>query len=250
MPPRHLAISPLTHGFSSRQTFKPIYFSGCCVWRIAQGTTQSLPRSSTTVRHAGTISPASAINAPLNVSPSHLELYNSLDALKRDAANYTNLSRCQLTLKGLELGDPVVRVALLGIGNARQAKNLARILIADPLAEEESWEKSLENGLDDGRAILLRYRFGARGNAATSPLTSEQLRRTSRDASVQPSSQHPSYDLANPSETQFGSIDIDVERERCRLGCCEETAERHTRSLSPDTYVCHWTVLTCYISCP
>ena len=62
-------------------------------------------------RHASTVTSATAINAPVNVPIAFKDLYESLQKLKNDAAVYTNLSRLQLALRGLEGRNAVVRVA-------------------------------------------------------------------------------------------------------------------------------------------
>ncbi|KAI9780510.1 MAG: 3',5'-cyclic-nucleotide phosphodiesterase (PDEase) (3':5'-CNP) [Candelina submexicana] len=74
------------------------------------------------------------------------------------AANYVNLSRLQLALRGLEAEDPVVRVAVLGINNELGVRQLVRLLLADPLAAAGKWEKQLQTlRQGDGRGLLIRY---------------------------------------------------------------------------------------------
>lgn len=78
-----------------------------------------------------------------------------------------NLSRLQLALRGLERGDTVVRIAVLGIGGddgIRRARRLVRLLLADPLIEG-TWETRLgETGEaeEEGKALLIRLVFIAR----------------------------------------------------------------------------------------
>ena len=62
-------------------------------------------------RHASTVASATAINAPVDVPIAFKDLHESLQKLKNDAAVYTNLSRLQLALRGLESRNAVVRVA-------------------------------------------------------------------------------------------------------------------------------------------
>ncbi|KAK7509345.1 hypothetical protein IWZ03DRAFT_390458 [Phyllosticta citriasiana] len=108
--------------------------------------------------HASTLASRTAINAPLEGPPRLKELHQALNALKTDAATYVNLSRLQLALRSLEREDPVVRVAVLSLGDQRAAKRLVRLLLADPLADKESWEEELEkNESGNGQATLLRY---------------------------------------------------------------------------------------------
>jgi hypothetical protein len=114
---------------------------------------QILPR-----RRASTITSTTAINAPLDVQPAFKELYSALKGLETDASSYTNLSRVQLALRGLEGDNAVVRVAVLGLGKdgLRRAKDLAEMLLADPLDGKKEWEGRLEES-GDGRGLLLRY---------------------------------------------------------------------------------------------
>jgi len=74
-----------------------------------------------------------------------------LDHLQKHAANYVNLSRIQLALRNLgqQPGRESIRVAILGMSNGlesgRTAKELLRLLLADPLKPEEDWERQLED---------------------------------------------------------------------------------------------------------
>lgn len=62
-------------------------------------------------RHAATATPATRINAPVDVPTRFKELYEALTSLKSDAGIYVGLSRLQLALRGLEGGNPVTRIA-------------------------------------------------------------------------------------------------------------------------------------------
>ncbi|KAF2090716.1 hypothetical protein K490DRAFT_18170, partial [Saccharata proteae CBS 121410] len=108
-------------------------------------------------RHGSTLASTTAINAPSEVPPRLKELHVALDGLKSSAANYVNLSRLQLALRGLEARDPVVRIAVLSLDDQKAARRLVRLLLADPLAPAGRWERELEAGSEDGRGILLRY---------------------------------------------------------------------------------------------
>ncbi|EKG19130.1 hypothetical protein MPH_03651 [Macrophomina phaseolina MS6] len=46
---------------------------------------------------------------------------------------------------------------VLGLGDQAPAKQLASLLLADPLTDKGSWEEALEQRETDGQAILLRY---------------------------------------------------------------------------------------------
>ncbi|KAK3076273.1 hypothetical protein LTS18_013452, partial [Coniosporium uncinatum] len=106
-------------------------------------------------RQASVLASPTSINAPLDIPPNLRELHTSLKQLEHTAANYINLSRLQLAVRGLEGHDAVVRIAVLAIGDQTAARQLVRLLLADPLGEKEAWEKELESG-GDGRAVLIR----------------------------------------------------------------------------------------------
>ena len=91
-----------------------------------------------------------------------MELENALLELKKHAANYVNLSRLQLALLGLRqpAGEESVRVAALGVNNGQAgpseaAKEVLRLLLADPLKEEQEWEKRLA-GVKAGVPVLVK----------------------------------------------------------------------------------------------
>lgn len=92
------------------------------------------------------------------------ELKEALQELQRHAANYVNLSRVQLTLNSLrqEAGDETIRLAILGLANGqdsgRTAKEVLRLLLADPLSSEQEWERELLS--HDARQPLI-VRVGA-----------------------------------------------------------------------------------------
>jgi hypothetical protein len=107
-------------------------------------------------RSASTYVSPTAINYRPNIPPKHKELYNALSELSVKAEQYVNISRLQLALRGLAVGDAVTRIAVLGINSQIGARRLVRVLLADPLVEEEQWEGELQRGGDEG-AVLLRY---------------------------------------------------------------------------------------------
>ncbi|KAF2140113.1 uncharacterized protein K452DRAFT_230804 [Aplosporella prunicola CBS 121167] len=159
MPPR---IPPATKLPPSDLFFCP----SCSLWRLGDAPScLSAPAAARTRaqffarrRHAATLASRTAINAPVDVPPRLKELHQTLDALKGPAANYVNLSRLQLALRGLETTDPVVRIAVLSLGDQRAAQRLVRLLLADPLGDKGVWEKELEKkGQDEAQAILLRH---------------------------------------------------------------------------------------------
>ncbi|KAI9696185.1 MAG: hypothetical protein M1820_008253 [Bogoriella megaspora] len=113
------------------------------------------------------LSSRTAINAPVSVPEAHIPLYNALAELQSnpDVNTYVNLSRVQLALRGLERGNTVVRIAVLGIHGEtgiEKARKLVRLLLADPLAGKGEWEGRIEGqGVGevggDGRGLLIRY---------------------------------------------------------------------------------------------
>ncbi|KAH7330530.1 hypothetical protein BKA65DRAFT_59917 [Rhexocercosporidium sp. MPI-PUGE-AT-0058] len=90
-----------------------------------------------------------------------IELRDALLDIQKHAASYVNISRLQLALRGLEqgAGDETIRIAILGIADGgaslKKAKELLRLLVADPLKTEEEWERILL-GDQLGRPIFLK----------------------------------------------------------------------------------------------
>lgn len=108
------------------------------------------------VRRASTHISPTAINYRPNVPPRNEELYDALSGLSGAAEQYVNLSRLQLALRGLAVENAVTRIAVLGLDSQVSAQRLAKLLIADPLAEKGKWEDDLEKTPEEG-ALLLRY---------------------------------------------------------------------------------------------
>lgn len=92
------------------------------------------------------------------------ELQDALQELQKHATNYLNLSRVQLALNALRqgAGEETVRVAILGLTNGSEsgqtAKEVLRLLLADPLSPEQEWERELMS--HDARQPLI-VRVGA-----------------------------------------------------------------------------------------
>lgn len=123
----------------------------------------------------GSLASRTAINAPSTVPAAYRELYQHLQALQETASSYVDLSRLQLALRSLESSTPIVRVALLGLGQngALAARKLARALLSDPLSDEEVWERRILDSMIDGRSLLLTYgeaEDDAMGQAGQNPL--------------------------------------------------------------------------------
>ncbi|KAK8208087.1 hypothetical protein IWZ01DRAFT_520613 [Phyllosticta capitalensis] len=152
MPPRFDSAQRLAKSPFSRPSSAYVCPS-CSSWRLVASSLQHNRRN-----NGSTLASRTAINAPLEGPARLKELHQALDALKSDAATYINLSRLQLALRSLERNDPVVRVAVLSLGDQRAAKRLVRLLLADPLADKGAWEEELEkNASANGQAILLRH---------------------------------------------------------------------------------------------
>ncbi|GJC90606.1 hypothetical protein ColLi_13444 [Colletotrichum liriopes] len=90
--------------------------------------------------------------APLEAASSEnprAELIDTLLELQKHAVNHVNLSRLQLALQGLrqDPGQEAIRVAILALANVAEpgkaAKDLLRLILADPLSDEAEWEREL-----------------------------------------------------------------------------------------------------------
>lgn len=93
------------------------------------------------------------------------ELTRALQDLQKNAQSFVNISRVQLALRGLEQtpGQETIRIAVLGLGDQRQTvqktKELVRLLVADPLADQQEWEWKLIDEECDS-PILLKVGHG------------------------------------------------------------------------------------------
>ncbi|KAL6704427.1 hypothetical protein ACN47E_008279 [Coniothyrium glycines] len=118
------------------------------------------------VRSVSTHVAPTAINLRPNIPPRNKELHDALSTLSGAAETYVNISRLQLALQGLAAQEPVARVAVLGLDGQKSARQLARLLLADPLSAEGQWERALEHADVAGdQAVLLK--FGEDGDSQT-----------------------------------------------------------------------------------
>ncbi|KAF2841329.1 hypothetical protein M501DRAFT_1000500 [Patellaria atrata CBS 101060] len=164
MPPRPSLLSKWAQ-ISRKKGVGLFFCPSCSVWRLNgprndPPSRQTRQRSSIArpyARNVSTVASSTAINPPLNVSERYKKLYYALDRLKGPAGTYVNLNRLQLALKGLESGSPIIRIAILSLGNPTIARRLARLLLADPLGPSSRWEDLITQEKDDGRSLLLRY---------------------------------------------------------------------------------------------
>lgn len=47
---------------------------------------------------------------------------------------------------------------MLGVNDARSTRRLVRLLLADPLTEEQSWEELIDSyGIEGANGLLIRY---------------------------------------------------------------------------------------------
>ncbi|KAK7706341.1 hypothetical protein SLS64_007681 [Diaporthe eres] len=108
--------------------------------------------------------PRLSLRASSQPSNPRKELQDALQELQKHATNYVNLSRVQLALNALRqgAGEETVRVAILGLTNGSEsgqtAKEVLRLLLADPLSPEQDWERELIS--HDARQPLI-IRVGA-----------------------------------------------------------------------------------------
>lgn len=103
--------------------------------------------------------------APAEAAPTtdpRTDLEQALQELRKSAANYVNLSRLQLALLGLRqaAGEESIRVAVLGVNGGgaapgEAAREVLRLLLADPLKGEEEWERRLA-GAKRGTPVLVK----------------------------------------------------------------------------------------------
>ncbi|KAI1190314.1 hypothetical protein F5B17DRAFT_387581 [Nemania serpens] len=111
------------------------------------------------------------------------ELESALVDLQKYAANHVNLSRLQLALNGLrqEPGHESIRVAIFGLasGSTTQtntAKDVLKLLLADPLKDPEPWEREVEQH-DLAEPVIIRIGTETRAAEPAISLTEGNLLR-------------------------------------------------------------------------
>lgn len=117
-----------------------------------------MSRTSERRRPASTLTSSTAINGTKPIPPRYLPLHAALTDVQKNASAQINLSRLHLALQGLESDSPPTRVAVLGLNVPDTARRIVRLLLADALESEGTWEKRLSEGMDgysDG--LLIRY---------------------------------------------------------------------------------------------
>ncbi|KAF3770746.1 hypothetical protein M406DRAFT_344313 [Cryphonectria parasitica EP155] len=106
-------------------------------------------------------STTASTSTSVRTSDARKDLQEALRSLQKHAVNYVNLSRVQLALNALrqEAGDETVRVAILGLANGSDsgptAKEILRLLLADPLSPQQEWEGELL-GHDINKPLIVR----------------------------------------------------------------------------------------------
>ncbi|KAK6218850.1 hypothetical protein QIS74_06059 [Colletotrichum tabaci] len=167
MPPR-LPLRPIAGRAASslslpQQTSAPSRAAVCLFCSLSTAATATPSRSTTTTSrpYAAATEARKALrqrrfqstdSAPLEAATPEnprAELIDTLLDLQKHAVNHVNLSRLQLALQGLrqDPGQEAVRVAILALANVAEpgkaAKDLLRLILADPLGDEAEWEREL-----------------------------------------------------------------------------------------------------------
>ena len=124
-----------------------------------RSSTRRLPFPLTARRNTTTLASSTAVNATKTIPTRNKPLWDSLNEVKKKAYAQVNLSRLQLAIKSLESQTPTTRVAVLGLNVPSTARRLVRLLLADALIAEETWETQLlAEEFDPGQGLLIRYR--------------------------------------------------------------------------------------------
>ncbi|KAF6837117.1 hypothetical protein CPLU01_03229 [Colletotrichum plurivorum] len=105
------------------------------------------------------------------------ELIDTLLELQKHAVNHVNLSRLQLALQGLrqDPGRESVRVAILALAGeasepGKAARDLLKLILADPLGDEAEWERELARH-DPSQPLVVRVGREEAGDDAATTLT-------------------------------------------------------------------------------
>ncbi|KAJ8133031.1 hypothetical protein O1611_g600 [Lasiodiplodia mahajangana] len=132
--------------------------------------------------------PARRLETTVATAPTNLktdvrkELELTLLDLQKHAANYVNLSRLQLALNGLRQarGHESIRIAILGLAGSpvptNTAKDVLRLLLADPLKDREAWEHEVEQH-DLAEPMIIRIGAESRETEPAISLTKGNLLR-------------------------------------------------------------------------
>ncbi|KAH8664238.1 hypothetical protein BX600DRAFT_464069, partial [Xylariales sp. PMI_506] len=147
MPPRLSLRTPLRRGTLAGRSIRVDDPSVCFFCSLSHTATPNQPRRPR--RKALNSRRPESTSATARADP-RKDLEIALLELQKHAANYVNLSRLQLALNGLrqEPGNEAIRVAIIGLANetaaGATAKKILKLLLADPLKEEEDWERQVD----------------------------------------------------------------------------------------------------------
>jgi hypothetical protein len=144
--------------------FQSLFFCpSCTVWRKTRPSlrtaTRLRPRQITRRDHYSTATSTTAINGRREIPSEFKPLYDALVDVERTASAQINLSRLKLALQGLETETPTTRIAVLGLNVQSTARRIVRLLLADALEKEASWEQDLlhTTSEDYSRGLFIRY---------------------------------------------------------------------------------------------
>lgn len=139
------------------------------------------------------------------------DLYEALDRLQNKFPNLVSLSKTQLALRGLQqpAGREAIRVAILsladsGKGSQDAARDVLRLLLADPLQDEQQWERQLAEH-PAGEPLIIRVRASEAADGTLS------ISRTNTLAEVEISS--PELNSAE-LEILFSHLDLPAETQK------------------------------------
>lgn len=127
-----------------------------------------------------------------NASSEHArtDLVRALSELQKHAGVFTNLSRLQLAIRGLqqEPGQETIRVAVIGLVNGggnsgKLAKELLRLILADPLKDEQPWEARLASH-DPAQPLVVRVRASANSEPVEEEASGGSAVRLAKDNKV------------------------------------------------------------------
>ncbi|KAL1890151.1 hypothetical protein Sste5346_008444 [Sporothrix stenoceras] len=151
-------------------------------------------RASTATAAAEPTEPAVVVEEPEPLQPRssaqiRADLADTLNALQQQAGVLLNISRLQLAIRSLQqpAGQESVRVAILGltgtpstptVSGGKSAKELLRLILADPLQDEQPWEAQLASH-DPKKPLIVRVRGQTEGSSAAA---TTQSTRTARGA--------------------------------------------------------------------
>lgn len=161
MPPRLSLRSLPGRSHSLRRVVTATKAPGACLFCTHSASRGVIQPRRARRRHALEPRRTQSASTAATTSNARRDLQEALKDLSKHAANYVNLSRVQLALNALrqDAGDETVRVAILGLADSaepgRTAKDVLRLLVADPLSPEQQWEKELL-GHDMTKPLIVR----------------------------------------------------------------------------------------------